>query len=413
MKLVIISKYAATADSAIPSRQYFFAKKLSERGHDVLLAYSRSNGSQHQKFRGRYSRTRDGSLEMIRFNGPLVTLGINVKRIWSWVLFEYRLFRSMRLFREFKPDVVLVSSLSFFTFLFGIHLKKKLRIPLVLEVRDIYPLTLIEVGGFSPRNPLIWLMGRLEKKAYLKADLIISSLENASEHFKRVAGRPVPFVWLPMGFMKGLYRDEPDESTLAEVDHIRELRKKSRFVVAYAGTLGKVNALEEIMQLTQDEDIKNNGISFVLIGDGPKRKQMEHCFASGSVLFFPPVKKIFLPLVLENCDLLINTWLNRPIYRFGISPNKWIDYLYAARPILLAMNDTSCIFTDSNCGWQVRAQDYEALKGELIRIAGLKAEALNEKGTCGKNYLLRELDYDRLTQKLENHLMQIVNGRNG
>jgi len=413
MRVVLISKYAATADSAIPSRQYFFAKKLSGRGHEVMLAYSRSNGSQHQKIRGRYSRTRDGSLEMVRFNGPLVTLGINVKRIWSWFLFEYRLFRSMRLFREFKPDVVLVSSLSFFTFLFGIHLKKKLRIPLVLEVRDIYPLTLVEVGGYSPRNPIIRIMGRLERNAYRNADLIISSLENASQHIERISGQPVPFVWLPMGFMNGLYREESDESTLALIDRIRELRKKSRFVVAYAGTLGEANALEEVMQLTQDEDIITKSISFVFIGDGPKRKQLEERYASVNVLFLGPVKKAFLPLLLENCDLLINTWLCRPIYRFGISPNKWIDYMYAARPILLALNHTSRIFTDSNCGWQVKAQDYELLKGELIRVAGLTAEALNEKGLCGKIYLLRELDYDRLTDKLENHLIQVVNGRNG
>lgn len=409
MRLLFISKYAAGLESSKPTRQYFFSKHLAAQGVEVKLIFSRSNGSNDvPNFTGLFNSQTDDNLETVILNGPRINFGFNLLRLWSWILFEVNNFRYYPKIKKWKPDVVLISSLSILTFLFGVFLKKSLKIPLILEVRDIYPLTLIEVGGLNKYNPFVIILRLIEKYGYKNADLIISSLENTERYFDEVAGKKINFLWLPMGFDNNLYNSDLNKSARDIQNEIIKLKGSGKFIVGYAGTIGTANALDELMKISQSKDIIDNKIHFVFIGDGPLKHLCSKEYSNNAITFYHSIEKKYIPEVLGQCDVLINTWLNKPIYDYGISPNKWIEYMYAERPIILALNSDSKIFSEANCGWKVPSQDSEALLNVILKVKDISPDELNTCGKNGKRYLFENLSYEVLTYKLYLEISKLI-----
>ena len=102
-----------------------------------------------------------------------------------------------RLSKNNKPDLILVSSMSLWPAIYAVRMRKRYKIPFILEIRDIWPLTPVEVGGFSKRNPFIYIFRKLEKFAYSRADSIISVLSHFNKHLSTVIKEPKQFYWIP------------------------------------------------------------------------------------------------------------------------------------------------------------------------------------------------------------------------
>jgi len=395
MKLVYVSKYTILPEFGSPTRQYFLSKALAEMpGNEVMLIGSRSTLGDVPDINGLYQKRKEDGLQMVTLNGPKINLGFNMKRLKSWWIFEKNLFRFRSGIRDFNPDYILVSSLSILTFLTGVFLKKWLKRPLIIEIRDIYPLTLLEVGGYSRRHPAVMLLSWVEKYGYSHADMIISTLPNAKEHIASVIRKPFRFKWIPMGV-------DPEYFSSSATTEVTSINPKNKFIVGYAGTLGKANALGELFEAAADLEKTNPEIEFVFIGDGPMKPVLQERYgALSNVRFLASVKKNELQPYLQQMDLLVNTWLDKPIYRFGISPNKWMDYMLAAKPILVAYNGYRCILDEAQCGIFVAAESKEAIRNGILQFVQMTPEQRNTMGENGRNYLLQNLTYKKLAKEL-------------
>jgi len=404
VNIVYISKYTVLPEYGAPTRQYFLSKYLSRiNGNQVLLIGSRSTRSHVPPVKNLFLSNKTENLETIILDGPKIDLGFNLKRIWSWIVFELNIFRFRKRIKKFQPDIIIVSSLSILTFLSGVFLKKWLRIPLVIEIRDIYPLTLQEVGTTSPKNPIVLFLKWIEKIGYKNADLIISTLPNAKEHISSVLEKPINFLWLPMGI-------DPDYFNKNEGYPPYSLRKsENEFIIAYTGSFGKANALDTVFKTAEVLQFDYPNIRFIFIGDGPLEETYKEKYGYlKSIQFLPRVPKDELPSVLGQADILINTWLDRPIYRFGISPNKWMDYMYAGRPILVAFNGYRCIIEEAECGKFIEAENKDALAEAIIEFSRMNPDDLKRMGENGKNYLLRNLTYQTIAKNLDKKLDYVL-----
>jgi len=395
MKLIYVSKYTILPEFGSPTRQYFLSKALAEiEGNEVMLVGSRSTLGDVPDINGLYQKRTEDQLQMVTLNGPKINLGFNVKRIKSWWTFEKNLIRFRSSIRRFKPDRIIVSSLSILTFLSGVYLKKWLKRPLILEIRDIYPLTLLEVGGYSKRHPAIIFLSWVEKYGYSNADMIISTLPNAKEHIASVINKPFRFKWIPMGV-------DTDYFNTSTGITVPDINPEKKFIVGYAGTLGKANALHELFEAAVDLQSTNPEIEFVFMGDGPMKSEYQQRYGSlSNVRFLASVKSNELQPYLRQMDLLVNTWLDKPIYRFGISPNKWMDYMLAAKPILVAYNGYRCIIEEAGCGKFVAAENKDAIRNGILEFAAMTPEQRNEMGESGRRYLLANLTYKQLAKEL-------------
>src|SRR5690606_34736757 len=122
-------------------RLYYLARQFARAGHAVLLITSDANHfTKYPESGQRYNDERLEGISHRWIRTRKYHRTASVDRILSWLDFEWKLFR-MPLGGLARPDVVIVSSLSLLTIVYGFFLKKRYGAFLVFEVPDIWPLT--------------------------------------------------------------------------------------------------------------------------------------------------------------------------------------------------------------------------------------------------------------------------------
>lgn len=387
-KIWYISKYAGTPTKGGPIRQYLFSKHFALKGYETVLISSNSNGFEYKEFSEDFFLYKKPKFKHYILKGAKINLGFNLKRIYSWFLFEYRLRKFLKKQDISSRDTVIVSSLSILTFLTGVYLKRKHKINLIVEVRDIWPQSLIDLKNLSKNNLFVRILSSIEKKAYKKADFIVGSMGNLGEHIKIVSsGDEAKFRYIPMGL---------DAEVLGD-NNLKTKIKGNHFIVGYAGSIGISNKIDLILEAA--DILKNNSnIKLKILGGGVLKSQfMEDYKHLKNVEFLPPVKKSEVNSFLKSCDVLLNPWEDKSIYRFGVSPNKWIDYMYAEKPIIIPYNGFKNIINEAECGEFIAADNPKLLATTILKYTEMPKEELVKIGERGKKYLEDNLTYEKLS----------------
>jgi len=389
-RIFYISKYAVNEEQGGPTRQFLFSSYFGKNGYETILISSNSTGGKDLKFKGRKIENEYDSFRHIILKGQKIKSGFSLKRILSWFLFEYRLMRELKSHDINHNDVVIVSSLSIFTFYTGLVLKRKKKAKLVVEVRDIWPKTLIQMSKNKILPLLLYPLEVLEKSAYIKADLIVGTMPNLKSHVKSIVNN-IPgskIVNIPMGF---------DEN----IKYAGKVHGGKKFIVGYAGSIGLANNVSLIVETAKI--LKNHdAIEFRILGGGVLKDQLvkyKNDFGLKNILFLDTVKKEKVYGFLINCDVLVNPWNDLKTYEYGVSPNKWIDYMYAAKPIIVPYNGYRSIINQANCGEFIETNNPKLLSETILKYSHMTKRDLNKIGEKGKNYLLNNLTYSILTEK--------------
>lgn len=409
MKILVVSKYGRTPACTFVTRQYYLSKYFARLGHDVTLITSVSNGepvdaSGYEKRDG-YLLKRYETVNHWLLDGPEVGLGLNLTRIWSMILFEWRLFSLKEQFVAQKPDVVLISSLALQSIWLGIYMKWVTGCKLVFEVRDIWPLTIIELGGFSPKNPFVRALAWLEKWGYERADLVVGTMPALEQHVRVVTSKAVPVVNVPMGYDPEFF--EASEPELPENVN-RSMPPRDAFIVGYAGAIGTANGIDLMIETARLLEKQELEIWFVLIGDGPLADQVrEKTTEFRRFVLLPGMDRRYVYAFLKRCDVLVNPILSKSVYRFGVSPNKWIDYMYSGRPIICPYDGYPSIINEAGCGVFIEPENPKVFAQTILEFASKPAEELDKMGARGREYLEKNLSYDVLASNYINHIERI------
>jgi glycosyltransferase involved in cell wall biosynthesis len=297
-----------------------------------------------------------------------------------------------------KPDIIIVSSPSLFPVINGHKWAKKYKAKLFFEVRDIWPLTLKEIGKLSAFNPLILLMRCFEKYAYRKSDRVISVLPNADVHFINSGMDPSKFIYIPNGMsLEEMEKTQPlDEKVLNNIP-------KNKFIVGYIGTLGLVNALDFFIDAAK-KLITHSNIHFLLVGQGgEKEKLIQMAEGLGNVSFIDAIPKLQVQSLLQNIDLCFIGSRTNPLYRFGVSPNKLFDYMYSAKPIIYAIDSVGSLVQDANCGLSIGSDNSDALANAVLNMYNLSESGRKVLGENGKKFVLENHNYAVLAQKFNQY----------
>ena len=187
-------------------------------------------------------------------------------RIRNWFLFPLRFVSAAGKLHD-KPDVILYSSPSLIGFLGAEWLAKRYGCRLVFEVRDIWPLTFCEIGGYSKTNPFIRFLQWIEDRAYRKADSVVSNLKNSVDHMVSRGMDKGKFTWIPNGYLQ----EEVDTPAILDSE-IKEKIPRDKFVVGYAGTFGVANSLYHFLDAAKLCD--SSKVEFVLAGGGKEKDSL-------------------------------------------------------------------------------------------------------------------------------------------
>lgn len=388
-----ISKYVGMPDEGgTGGRGYMLMRELARRGIRPVIVTSDSNQLTQVPVLDRpYVLTESDGVQVYWVRTLKYQVAKSLRRILSWVDFEWRVWRMPRRHLP-KPDVIVASSLSLLTVLNGFWLRWRYRARLVIEIRDIWPLTIVEEGGFSKSNPLVLGLSFIEKFAYRYADAIVGTMPNLQEHVAEVLGEIRPVACVPMGVdVRSLPQARPLPPGYAQ-RHIPE----GKFVIAHAGTIGITNALDTFLNCARR--LKDSpDLHFLVLGEGDLRDQYMRDYADVSNLSFAPrVPKSMVQSVLERCDLLYFSVHPSKVWRYGQSLNKVIDYMLAGKPIVASYTGYPSMINEAGCGCYVPAGDVTALQAEILRHAAMTSSQLNAIGARGRSWLLKYRSYEVL-----------------
>ena len=388
-----VSKYVVPPDeTGIAGRGYMLMRELSKCGFECLVfASDASEYSVVPDLKVPYQEElMDGMsfwwVRTLKYAGAR-----SFKRILSWLHFEWRLFRMPKSNLP-VPDAIIVSSLSILTILNGFLWRKKFGCKLIFEIRDIWPLTLTEEGGFSKFNPFVFFLSYIEKFGYRYSDIIVGTMPNLGEHVSQVIEYDREVSCIPMGLDVSHIQD-----TLPLPPGFTEKYSLNKpFVVAYAGAIGITNALEALF-LCAESLADEEKIHFVILGDGYLKREYQERFGHlPNVTFVPKVPRKMVQSVLQESSLLYFSTPKSAVWKYGQSLNKVIDYMLSGRPIVASYSGYPSMINEAKCGSYVTAGDVVELRSEIIRYSELPEGELNTLGLAGKEWLLANRNYTTL-----------------
>ncbi|WP_270542610.1 glycosyltransferase family 4 protein [Butyricimonas paravirosa] len=398
MNILLIDHYAGNPELGMEFRPYYLAKEWVNQGHQVLLI-----GATYSHLRKRQPQEGMQKVNGINYYWIKTNVyrGNGIGRIISMFVFVFKLmFGLKRIYDSFKPNMVIASS----TYPLDIYPARKIaqhyKAKLIYEVHDLWPLSPMELGGYSKWHPFIVLMQRAENFAYKYSDQVVSLLPNALDHMKKHGLADGKFIYIPNGFDRAEWENNEENKYCQHHNFLKELRNSGKKILGYVGGHSKSNALDfllDAMKLINDEDIV-----CVLVGDGQEKMRLVQRTKRekiSNVVFLDSVFKNEIPSLLADMDVLYIGWENNPLYRFGISPNKLIDYMLSGKPILHSVNAANDWVAELDCGVSVPAENPKAIVQGVEYLFSLNKDILLAKGGRGNEYAMKHFDYSILAKK--------------
>lgn len=383
-------------------RPYYLAREWVSAGHQVTIVAGSVSHLRTRQPECTGSITWE-ELDGIRYMWLAVPKyeGNGVRRAANIFAFVAQLWRNRELIcKEVAPELVIGSSTYPLDAVPALRIAHACGAQFIHEVHDLWPLSPIELGGMSPRHPFIRLMQWAENFAYRHADRVVSMLPYAEPHMRVHGLAPDKYVYVPNGIDIGSWADATAEVSAEHRAALERARRRGHFIVGYAGSHGLANAMEWVVRAAGA--LRDSAVTFVLVGQGPEKERLRQLaaeIAPDNVEFLPPVAKTAMPVLLASMDALVISWQRTPLYRFGVSPNKLMDYMMAARPIIQAIDSGNDIVAESGCGFTVPAEDSNAIASAVRQLMALSSETRSQMGERGRRYVIARHDYRFLASR--------------
>lgn len=390
----VINQFAGTPTSGWGERHYYLSEYWIASGYRVVLV----SGSYNHMFTTLPEAPHTYTCEDVegrRFCWVKTPhyRAESILRFWSMIVFALRVI-FLPVEKLGKPDVILVSSMPIFPIVSGYLLKKRYRAErLIFEIRDLWPLTPIQHSGYSERHPFIRMLAWLERFGYRRADAVVSLLPNAEPYIAGICGDASKIHYIPNGIGAGQLVAEPLEQD------IEAALPGGKFIVGYAGTLGLANAMSyfvEAARLLQGE----TDIHFVIVGEGYLKEELvRQAQGLKNVTFVRKVRKNQVQALLQRFDVCYVGRHDLPLYRYGVSANKYFDYMLSGKPILDSNNAIKAPVELSGCGLVVRPESAEAIRDGILSLYRMDADARNAMGQKGRAYVRKFHDTRYLAEQ--------------
>lgn len=403
MKIWIINHYAIPPSMGGLVRHYYFSKYLQKKGHKVqIFTSSKIHNTDVNMVEGKelYKKQKVDGITYT-FVKTSDYKGNGIKRIINMLEFPIRMWRVQRYFE--KPDVIYTSSPDLFTALSAILLAKFLKLPCVVEVRDLWPESIVEYNGMSRKNLLIQILYQLEKWIYIHADQLIFTMSGVEEYLKEKG-------WL-CKIEKNKIHYINNGIDLEEFDYNREhykledidLDNDETFKVLFMGSVRKVYHLDFLVDVAKE--LKRRGldkIKILIYGDGTEREQLvARCKRENidTIIFKGRIEKKYVASVLDRGDLNLIHLQKSSILKYGCSWNKLFEYMASGKPILSTVNINNSKDLKKGITKIVSNVSVDKVCDAIVEIWNLSEEEKRKAGSIAR-FISKEYSYAQLTKEL-------------
>lgn len=401
--------YASTPDQAGGSRHYAISRVLAARGYSVTLFTSSFSHHKHKDLKcDKHEKFKIEMIDGVRFIW-IKTFPYkknNWKRVINMLSYSWR---CLRVYKKLlkgnpaeKPGTVIGSAVHLFAVWTAYRVSKKLKANFVMEVRDLWPMTLVEFRKWLKYHPIVIFFGFLDRFLAKGAHKVVSVLPGAYDYYKRYGIAKENVVWIPNGVDTRLYKQKlfPDQSAGEE-----------RFKVMYTGTFGLEANLRTLVLAAKSIRENHLPVFFEIIGSGEKKKelvQLKDQLGLTNIVFREPVNKEEIPSVLAAADALwIGTRNVKNLYRYGFSFNKLFEYLAAGKPVLFSIDSNYNPVKEAGAGFTVPPEDPEALARAIIKLYNMPVKERMKMGEKGTAYAKEFHDMEKLADQFDRLLSHL------
>ena len=392
MKILLLPNYFTPERAASSYLGENIRQAYADEGFDMVLYTPVPTRGISEEVRAEYAKRTyeemlDGRLKVYRF--PLMREGKNpIQRALRYYLSIRKQYRNA--LREKDVDVLSISSTPPLNLLVVKKLKKKRDFKIVYNLQDIFPDSLANTG-LSKRGSLLWKIGRkMEDAGYAAADKIVVISEDFKKNImeKGVPESKIVMIrnWVDENAVVSVKRE--DNTLFAEYG-----LDKDKFYVCYSGNVGMTQNMDMLLDVAKAL-MEDSRIGFIIVGDGAYKKQVEERISEEGItnvtlIPFQPYDRISEVFSLGDCGLIIS--------KKGVGsnsvPSKTWSVMSASRPVLASFDKGSeldMIVSDNDCGICVEANDAEAFRAAIIKMAENR-ENNQKMGVNGRKYIENNL----------------------
>lgn len=402
----IFNQYAATPETGMSGRNYYLARELGKLGHRVYLVAARWHHLLYDEHAAAGAPTLEQRdyFTFVRVPMPKYGHAHHPKRVLNWLFFIWRIRQLPNTIPD-RPDVVIYSSPSLPGYLGAEAVARKFDAQLIFEVRDLFPLTLVQVGGRSERHPFVRWLQWIEDRAYRNADKVVSNLKFAVDHMIVRGMASEKFSWIPNGI-------DPDEVSDPQPlsPSIMLAIPKDTFKVGYVGTIGAANQLDVMVDAAIALRDRSD-ITFLIVGKGKDRESIENRIRENgltNIQVMGPIDKPQVQSMLTLLDACYIGLINKSLFKFGVSPNKLFDYMLAGKPIIYGIDSGAYHpIDDIQAGIEIQPGCPEKLAEattKLMELSDVEREAMGERA---KSAALKQYNYVAAAKQYEDLILDI------
>ena len=392
-EILIINHYANPGSG----RHFQLARELVMRGYSVSIAASSYLSKTNEQ---RSENTSSNGIKFF-FVPTRSYKGNGLGRIINMVQFAVKVKGCLP--RDYKPDLVIGSSVHPFAWLAAEKIARKAKAPFIAEVRDLWPQTLIDMGAIADKSIPAWFFRGLEKRAYVKSQHIITLLPAADAYIcgrYRIDKDKITHISNGIDIREFDLLAQDNASRAAEILN----PYKDKFLVVYAGAMGRANQIDTIVEAAREiAGAGEDRICFLLFGQGTEVERLKaetDKIGLDNVHFMGQQPYSLIPALLRGCNLNIVAMKNIDLYQYGISLNKLYTYLASGRPIVFSGKVANDLVQDAGAGISVAPEDSEAVAQAIMTVMADKTKA-EEMGRWGRRCAEESYDILYLANKLD------------
>ena len=397
MNILFLSHYFPPEVNAPATRTYEHCRQWVKDGHAVTVVTCAPNHPQGRIYAGYRNR----------FFHREVQDGIHVVRIWTYVTANEGFLKrtlnyvsymvsaiAVALFLP-KTDVVLSTSPQFFNGLAGYFVSRLRRTPWILEIRDLWPESILAVGAIK-NHTIIRMLERVELFAYRKADRIVPVTDSFKDYMLKKGITSEKIVVVKNGVDLGQYTPLEGINPVAQ-----ELGLQGKFVVSYFGTHGMAHHLETILHAAQ-ELISCKNIVFLFVGDGAERHRLvslRDAMGLGNVIMLDQQPKSRMRAFWALSDVSLVLLKKSDLFK-TVLPSKIFESLAMEKPIILGVEGESAeLIRVAGAGICIEPEDAKELACRVLELS--RDQKLCQRlGVNGRRYVMAHFDRITLARRL-------------
>ena len=407
--LIILNHNAGSPYHGPNFRSYYTAKYLQKLGWTVTIISS----SFAHKYYSLPKVTKSISEEYI---DGIHYLWVRTKsfsgykgRLFNYLQFCSKLLLLSPYLNDAKPDALICSSPPPLLAFPAYCISRYLSIPMVFEVRDLWPLGIVEMKGLSHNHPVVMIMALAEKIAYKYADAIACVLPGAEPYMQSKGLAEGKFNYIPNGIDLEL---ESSFKKYSISESFCSLIPKEGLIVGFVGSIGESCGLNYLIQAANL--VKDHKIFFIIVGEGSyKNKLIEMARELDNVIFLDAVPKNSVQFILRKFDVCyLEGSYEEMFVKYGVNPNKAYDYMLAAKPILNTLQAYNDIVKEGDCGISVDSENPKAIAEAVINFKNMSPYRRKNLGQNGLKHVCENYNYQIIASKYADLIVSLIGEKN-